>query len=322
VEASGEDSASAEVIDAFVPVAVTERSGFRESVHYGAVVALGRDGSLEWSAGDPDVVIYPRSSLKPLQAASMVGAGLDLDDRLLAVVCASHDGRPEHIAAVAEVLATVGLGRDDLGNTATLPLDPETSAAAVMSGARPSPILQNCSGKHAGMLATAVVNGWPTVDYTSPDHPVQRRILEYLRREVGPVEHVGVDGCGAPAATVSLRALAEAVRRLAVDGHRVQRAMTRYPEMVGGPTRAVTVLMRLVPDLVAKDGAEGVYVAAVPDGRAVAVKIGDGGQRAAAPVTVATLRSLDVDVASDAIVEPILGHGEPVGQVRVLVGAP
>jgi L-asparaginase II len=323
VEAGEEDPPGAQtMIDAYVPVAVTERSGFTESLHHGAVVALGRDGSLEWSAGDADVVIYPRSSLKPLQAASMVGAGLELDDRLLAVVCASHDGRPEHLAAVAEILASVGLDRGDLRNTPTLPLDPDASIAAVQAGECPSSIMQNCSGKHAGMLATAVVNGWPTSDYTAPDHPVQRRILDDLQRDVGPVEHVGVDGCGAPAATVSLRALAKAVRRLAVDGHPVERAMTSYPEMVGGPTRNVTVLMRAVDGLLVKDGAEGVCVAALTDGRAAAVKIGDGGGRAAAPVLVAALRMLDVDVAADTIVEPILGHGEPVGRVRSLVGSP
>jgi L-asparaginase II len=323
VEAGEEDPPGAQaMIDAYVPVAVTERSGFTESVHHGAVVALAGDGSLEWAAGDPDVVIYPRSSLKPLQAASMVGAGLDLEDRLLAVVCASHDGRPEHLAAVAEILASAGLDPADLRNTPTLPLDPDASVAAVQTGESPSSIMQNCSGKHAGMLATAVINGWPTNRYTAPDHPVQRRILEDLQRDVGPVEHVGVDGCGAPAATVSLRALAKAVRRLATDGHPVQRAMTRYPEMVGGPKRNVTVLMRALPGLLVKDGAEGVFVAAVPDGRAVAVKIGDGGGRAAAPVLVATLRALEIDVAGDAVVELILGHGEPVGRVHSLVGSP
>ena len=306
----------------FVPVAVTERSGFRESVHHGAVVALARDGSVEWSAGDPDVVIYPRSSLKPLQAASMVAAGLDLDDRLLAVVCASHDGRPEHVAAVAQILASVGLDPEDLLNTPSLPLDPDTSVAAVQAGESPSSIAQNCSGKHAGMLATAVVNGWPTSGYVDADHPVQLRIVDDLRRVIGPIEHVGVDGCGAPAATVSLTGLAGAVRRLAVDGHRVHRAMTRYPEMVGGPDRHVTRLMRLVPGLLVKDGAEGVQVAALPDGRAAAFKIADGGGRARSPLTIAVLRALGVDIASDAIVEPVLGHGEPVGRVRSLVGDP
>jgi L-asparaginase II len=304
----------------FVPVAVTERSGFQESVHYGAVVTLGSDGAVEWSVGDPDVVIYPRSSLKPLQAASMVGAGLDLDDRLLATVCASHDGRPEHVAAVAEILAGVGLDQEDLRNTPTLPLDPDANAAAVRAGEPPSSIVQNCSGKHAGMLATAVVNGWPTTGYTDPDHPVQLRILDDLRRAVGRIDHVGVDGCGAPAATVSLTELAAAVRRLAVDGHPVHRAMAGHPEMVGGPSRDVTRLMRLIPGLLAKDGAEGVQVAALPDGRALAVKVADGGGRARTPVTVAALRALGVDIAPDAFVEPVLGHGEPVGRVRSLVG--
>jgi L-asparaginase II len=304
----------------FEPVAVTERSGFQESLHHGVVVALGHDGSVEWSIGDPDVVIYPRSSLKPLQAASMVAAGLDLDDRLLATVCASHDGRPEHLAAVAEILASVGLDQEELRNTPTLPLDPDASSAAVRAGELPSSIFQNCSGKHAGMLATAVVNGWPTAGYTDPDHPVQLRIVHDLRRAVGGVDHVGVDGCGAPAASVSLIGLAGAVRQLAVDGHAVHRAMTGHPEMVGGPTRDVTRLMRLVPGLLAKDGAEGVQVAALPDGRALALKVADGAGRARTPVTVAALRALGVDIPADAFVEPVLGHGEPVGRVRSLVG--
>jgi L-asparaginase II len=307
---------------AFVPVAVAERSGFTESVHHGAVVALGSDGAVVWSAGDPDVVIYPRSALKPLQAASMVGAGLTLDSRLLAVVCASHDGRPEHVAAVTEILAGVGLGPGDLENTPALPLDSGASIAVVRAGGQATSISQNCSGKHAGMLATAVINGWPTAGYTDQDHPVQRRILGDLRREAGPAEHVGIDGCGAPAPTMSLTALAAAVRQLAVDGHPVHAAMTGHPEMVGGPTRDVTRLMRLVPGLLAKDGAEGVHVAALPDGRAVAVKIGDGAGRARAPVMVAALRALGVDLAADALVEPVLGHGRPVGRVRAVVGSP
>jgi L-asparaginase II len=306
----------------FVPVAVAERSGFHESVHHGAVVALGPDGTVTWSAGDPDTVIYPRSALKPLQAASMVGAGLDLEDRLLALVCASHDGRPEHLAAVSEILAAFSLDAGDLANTPTLPLDADASTAAVQAGEPPRSITQNCSGKHAGMLATAVINGWPTAGYLAPDHPVQHRILDDLARDLGPVEHVGVDGCGAPAATVSLSRLAGAVRCLAVEHHQVYRAMTRHPEMVGGPTRDVTLLMRLVPGLLAKDGAEGVQVTGLPDGRAVAVKIADGSQRARMPVTVAVLRMLGVELDSDALVEPVLGHGEPVGRVRALVGTP
>ena len=137
------------------------------------------------------------------------------------------------------------------------------------------------------------------------------------------MQHVGVDGCGAPAPVVTLVGLARAVRALAVDGHAVHRAMTGAPRDGRRPdARRHSILMRLVPGLMAKDGAEGVQVAALPDGRAVAVKVADGGGRARTPVTVAALRSLGVDVAADAVPEPVLGHGEPVGDVRSLVGAP
>jgi len=319
-------SPSADAADAiaehYVPVAVTERSGVVESVHHGAVVVLDADGRVAWTAGDPDAMVYPRSALKPLQAAAMVGAGLDVEDRLLAVVCASHAGRPEHLAAVGELLACVGLDADALENTPAWPLDPAAHDDAVRNGCVPSAILQNCSGKHAGMLATSVVNGWATQAYSQVEHPVQQLILSALVGAVGEVGHVGVDGCGAPAPMVTLVALARAVRALAVERHAVHVAMTGYPELVGGPDRDVTLLMRLVPGLLVKDGAEGVQVAALPDGRAVALKIADGSGRARAPVTIAALRTLGVDLAADAVPKPILGHGRSVGAVRALVGLP
>ncbi|MGH9272323.1 MAG: asparaginase, partial [Ilumatobacteraceae bacterium] len=153
--------------------------------------------------------------------------------------------------------------------------------------------------------------------------PVQRTILDALAHSTAAtIDHVGVDGCGAPTPTVSLLALADAVRRLAVEGHAVHRAMTAHPELVGGPQRDVTLLMQAVPGLLVKDGAEGVQVAAVPDGRAVALKIADGAARARAPVTVAALRSIGVDLAHDVVVELVYGHGRPVGAVRSLVGEP
>jgi L-asparaginase II len=306
-----------------VPVAVCERSGVVESVHHGAVVVLDRDGAIAWSVGDPHRQLYARSTLKPLQAAAMVAAVLSVHDHLLAVLCASHDGRPEHLSAVLELLASAGLGPEALDNTPSWPLDTAAHETAVRDGHGPASLLQNCSGKHAGMLATSVANGWPTVGYTALDHPVQQTILEALATAVdADIDHVGVDGCGAPAPTVSLLALAVAVRALAVDGHAVHRAMTTYPELVGGPSRDVTILMRLVPGLLAKDGAEGVQVVALPDGRAVALKISDGASRARMPVTIAALRSVGVDVQPDAAPQPVLGHGRPVGAVRAVVGAP
>jgi L-asparaginase II len=306
----------------FVPVAVARRNGCDESVHHGAVVALAADGSVAWAAGDPAVAIYPRSALKPLQAAAMVAAGLALEDRLLAVVCASHDGRPEHVAAVGAILAGAGLTADDLDNVPGLPLEADAARSIVCAGGGPAPITQNCSGKHAGMVATSVCNGWPTAGYRDPDHPVQRMILADLAGRTGPITAVGVDGCGAPAPMLPLVGLARAVRRLAVEAHQVHRAMSGHPSMVGGPGRDVTLLMQLVPGLIVKDGAEGVQVAALTDGRAVAVKIADGGGRARTPVTIAALRALGVELAADAIVEPVLGHGEPVGRLHALVGEP
>lgn len=293
-----------------------------ESVHHGAVVGLDAAGAIAIAHGDPDQSVYPRSAVKPLQVAAMMAAGLDAPDDLLALACASHDGRPEHVAGVRRLLATVGLDETALDNTPAWPVDVAATAALIREGQHPSSLLQNCSGKHAAMLATCVVNGWTTTDYLAPDHPVQRLIVEHLDAVLGGVSHVGVDGCGAPTPVCRLRGLAEAVRQVALAGDRVHRAMTAHPELVGGPTRDVTRLMRAVPGLVAKEGAEGVYVAALPDGRAVALKIADGAHRARVPVMVAVLRALGVELAADSFVETVLGHGRPVGTVRALVGDP
>ncbi len=305
---------------AFVPIAMTWRNDIAESLHHGAVVALAADGTLAWAAGDPDVDVFARSALKPLQAAAMTGAGLALADRLLAVACASHDGRPEHLDAVSEILAAAGLTAVDLENSAGWPLDGDAMRDVVRAGGRADAIHHNCSGKHAAMLVTASINGWPTAGYIAPDHPVQRLLVDDLDRRAGGVRGVGIDGCGAPAPVVSLVGLARAVRDLAVTGHAVHRAMSCHPEMVAGPGRDVTRLMRLVPGLVVKDGAEGVQVAALADGRAVAVKVADGSSRARTPVTVAALRSLGVDIGADAVPGLIYGHDRPVGTVQALVG--
>lgn len=291
-------------------------------MHHGAVVGLDHRGDVVLAVGDPDIEIYPRSCAKPLQAAAMLAAGLVLPDELVALVAASHDGTPTHVAGVRAILETVGCSERDLANTPTWPLDPIAAEAAIRAHDLPCSIFQNCSGKHAGMIATARANGWGVEGYLHPDHPVQRLIIEYLDRATGGVSHVGIDGCGAPTPVCRLRGLAEAVRRLAIEGHPVTRAMIEHPEMVGGASRDVTALMRAVPGLVAKDGAEGVYVAALADGRAAALKIADGAGRARLPVMVAALRALGVDVPVDSLVEPVLGHGRPVGSVRSVIGTP
>jgi L-asparaginase II len=303
---------------ASVPVAEVTRSGAVESVHHGVVVTLAAGGT-QWCVGDPMQGIYPRSALKPLQAAAMLHGGLRVDDPGLAVACASHNGEPMHVEVVRRLLASVGLDETALQNTATYPLQPQAARDVVRAGEGPTSIRQNCSGKHAAMLATAVANGWSTDGYLDATHPVQQLIIDYVAGHAGGVMHMGIDGCGAPTALVPLLGLARAMQSLAQTGGRVHASMTSHPDLVAGEDRDATRLMRAVPGLVAKDGAEGIFVAAMPDGRAVAVKITDGGDRARLPVTLAALASLDVDVEA-VTVAPILGHGLPVGEIRPLVG--
>ena len=312
--------------DAFVELAVTTRNGHDESVHYGAVVALESDGSIAFAIGDAGAVVFPRSSTKPIQATAMVASGLSLPPRLLALVCASHDGRAEHLSTAKEILATAGLTESALGNTADYPLDPDAQEAAIRAGGVKTALQMNCSGKHSGMLATCVHNGWDLESYLHVEHPLQQRITEMVPQLAGEeASFIGVDGCGAPAHALSLAGLARAFRSVAIAqdstaAGQVASAIRQHPEMLGGPTRDITLLIQCVPGLMGKDGAEGVFAIALPDGRAIAIKISDGANRARPPVMKFALQALGVDVSA---VDPrafdsvIFGHGKPVGNVRV-----
>ncbi len=314
--------------NSFVEVAVTTRNGRDESLHHGVAVTLGADGSIASALGDPNVIVFPRSSTKPIQATAMVEAGLSLPPRLLALVCASHDGRPEHLAAAQEILATARLTEIDLGNTHDLPLDQDAAEDVLRGGGVRTALQMNCSGQHSGMLATCVHNGWShDISYLHFDHPLQQRITQMVPRLCGEDSvYIGIDGCGAPAHAFSLAGLARAYRLIAIapvgsPESQVARAMRSHPEMVGGPTRDVTLLMQGIPGLIVKDGAEGVFAAAMPDGRAVALKIADGADRARSPLMKVALQSLGVDVSlvdQRAFASPVLGHAEVVGDVRVI----
>jgi L-asparaginase II len=310
----------------FVPAVVATRSGVRETLHHAAVVVLDRDGSVALAAGNPTVAIYPRSSMKPLQALAMVQLGLSVSADLLALVCASHDGLPMHLGRVRALLASVALDERSLGNTPALPLDLIEAEGVIRAGGGPSALQMNCSGKHAGMLATSKINGWALDgSYLSPRHPLQAAITASVAEVADErPSHIGIDGCGAPAHVLTLLALARAYRAVATGqagpaGDAVYAAMTKHPEMVGGPRNGVTALMRAVPGLMAKDGADGVYAAALPDGRAVALKVADGAARARIPLLVAALGAVDVDVSAVAEATwkvPVLGHGRPVGELH------
>jgi L-asparaginase II len=303
------------------------RSGFVEGHHHGSVVALAADGSVALRAGDPDRPVFPRSSNKPMQAVGMVRAGLDLDGELLALASASHSGEPFHLAGVRRILAGAGLGEDALQTPPDYPVDEVEKLAYVRRGGEPVPLAMNCSGKHAAMLATCVRNGWPTATYRDPDHPLQKTLRATLEELAGePVASTGVDGCGAPLFAISLTGLARAFRAIATADpgtaeHRVAEAIRAHPTWLGGTRRDVTRLIAGVPGLIAKDGAEGVYAAALPDGRAVAFKIEDGASRARPPVMAAALRRLGVEapVLDELATTPLLGGGQPVGEVRAVL---
>ena len=310
------------------PVAMTLRNGVQESWHNGAVVCLERDGSIAFSVGSPQAIIFPRSSTKPFLATAMVAAGLKLPSNLLALVCASHDGRPEHLQAAREILASAGLDETALRNTKDLPLDDDAARVVVRGGGVATSLQMNCSGKHSGMLATCVACGWATDEsYLDRDHELQKLITAMMPEMIGEeVASIVVDGCGAPAHAMTLAGLARGFRSVAMaktgsPARVVADAMREHPQMVGGPTRDVSMLMAGISGLVAKDGAEGVYAAALPDGRAIALKIADGANRARPPLMRAALSALGVDISGvdeRAFTSPIFGHGKIVGEVRVI----
>ena len=326
------------------PLAVVVRGGVVESVHLGHLVVLAPDGTQVRAVGDPDATIWARSSLKPLQAAALLGAGLEVDDEGLALACASHAGTAEHLAVVRRVLAGSGLAEADLQNTPDLPLDVVAAYEWCAGGGRSSSITQNCSGKHAAMLATCVRNGWDTATYLSPGHPLQVRVRETIELLTGVgVRDVAVDGCGAPLFSTTVRGLARAFGRIAAAAsgegversdalRRIGRVMRTYPFLVGGPGRDVSRFTAAVPGLVAKDGAEGVYAAGFADGTGVALKVADGSARARPVILLGICEDRwrqDRAGAPDewALAEvrdaghvPVLGHGQPVGAVHCALG--
>ncbi|GLY03216.1 MULTISPECIES: asparaginase [Actinoplanes] len=298
-------------------VAEVVRSGFVESVHHGVVAVVGGD-----SLGDVTAPVFPRSSNKPLQAVGMLGCGLvPREEADLALFSASHDAEPFHVDRVRAVLASVGLGPEALLCPAELPMGEASRNAWLRAGGGPEPILMNCSGKHAGMLATCVANGWPLDSYLANDHPLQKALADAVSRLAGePIAAEGVDGCGAPVLAVSPLGLARAFLRLVeaepgTPERRVADAMRAHPELVAGTGTEDTVLMSAVPGLLSKKGADGVAVAAVPGVGAVAVKISDGSARARMPVLLSELRRLGVAVPP-VLAEVVLGGGRPVGEVR------
>lgn len=321
---------------------------FVESRHHGTVIGLHRDGAAGLVIGSPDLPVLPRSAVKPLQAVAMIRAGLDgvflsreIPTDLLAIVASSHSGEAAHLARVLEILSVAGVSADALRCPADLPLSAEAAERHLRAGGRAEPVLMNCSGKHAGMIACCVAAGWPIEDYTDPDHPLQRVIRSTIEDLAGEeIAGTTVDGCGAPLFAITLTGLARALRAMALapagsPERRVITAMRAHPDLVAGTGRSDTDLMLAVPGLVVKNGAEGLTVAVTPEGHAVAVKISDGAGRAGVPVALAVLTrlgalpgpetpgQLGIDLARLAVIgaPTVLGGGFPVGSLRVRLSA-
>lgn len=237
-------------LDAAPVVAHVVRNGFVESVHHGLAVVTDAASAVVRAVGDPTTPVFPRSSLKPVQAVGMLRAGAPLVGQALALACASHSGEPRHLEGVRAMLAASGLTVDALRNTPDFPLGDDPRDAWLADRRGPESLAQNCSGKHAGMLAACVAQGWTTDDYLSPEHPLQQLLRATVTDLTGsPIVHTGVDGCGAPIHAIALAGLARAFGRLALAGaggaatggatHEasVARAMVAHPELVGGEGR-------------------------------------------------------------------------------------
>ncbi|MFD0776791.1 asparaginase, partial [Streptomonospora algeriensis] len=248
-------------------------------------------------------------------------AGARLEPAHTAIAAGSHSGEPRHVKTVVGMLTEAGLDTDALRCPADWPLDRSERDRLLRAGGTPTPLLMNCSGKHAAMLAACVAGGWSTDDYLDPHHPVQglvRQVIEEMCDE--PVAHTTVDGCGAPQLAVSLAGLArglQAMTRAPASSAEAQvlEAMREFPEYVAGEGRVDTLLMRRLPGAVAKMGAEGVLAVAAPTGEVAAVKLSDGDPlfRARTMALLSALEALgaDVEPVRDLGTSEVRGAGEP-----------
>ena len=267
-----------------VQLAYLTRAGIVESRHHGLVCLTGPDGKLIQEHGNSRKLIYPRSAVKPLQALAMRRAGLKLSGAELAMSSASHQGTPEHTQIVLSILEGAGLKEADLqcpvawpGNLKARSAAPSETRAAF-----------NCSGKHAAFLAACVQNGWDTKTYLQLDHPLQKLIVEVIEEFSGEnIPHSTFDGCGAPLHLMSLQGLARAVGKFAQEETEIRDAMLSNPWVVDDHGASDTMVME--KGMLAKIGAEGVFVIGLSSGYGVAVKVADGSMR---PAGLAAIKML------------------------------
>ncbi len=293
------------------------RNGLVESVHSGHLVMLNSDGSIYKSKGAVEMPIFPRSTVKSFQASAMVRSGLKLEPRLLALVASSHSGAKVHQDGVLEILALHNLSESDLQNMLDKPLG--TAEREAWGDRAPTRLAMNCSGKHAGMLATCAINGWDTKTYLEQSHPLQQAVLKEIEACTSEsVANKTFDGCGAPLFAISTMGLARAIHKITTSSDPVHQEVLAahylFPEMIGGEGRLNTRMMQAIPGLMMKDGMEAVLVSSLRDGRTLVMKISDGSLRAAGLIAQAAFAEWDVNTTDESV--KILGGSEVVGGIR------
>lgn len=301
-------------------LAEVTRSGVVESAHRGYLAMLNSDGSLHKSIGDIDTKIFPRSTVKSMQASAMVRAGLNLEPRLLALAASSHSGSKMHLDAVREILNLAGSDESSLQCSFDRPLG-DAERRAWGDGA-PTRIAMNCSGKHAAMLLTCKINNWPIENYLDANHPLQLAIKKELEDLAGEkITLTSADGCGAPLFLVTVIGLARAIRAITIStdaAHQIVMETSRgFPEMVAGNDRLTTQMMLEVPGLYMKDGAEAVEVCSLQDGRTFVFKISDGSLRPFRTLVHACLQEFGIDTTFEP--EKVMGGPEVIGTIRATI---
>jgi len=296
------------------------RDGVVESEHRGFLAMLNADGTIFKSLGDLETKIYPRSTVKCAQASAMVRHGLKLEPRLLALAQSSHSGAAMHMDGTREILASVGLDESALQCALDRPLG--DAERRTWGDAAPTRIAMNCSGKHAAMIATCVINNWPVDNYLDAAHPLQVAIKAELETLAGEkISVTSTDGCGAPLFLISVIGLARAIRTITISTdptHKsVMDAARAFPEMVGGVGRHNTEMMREVPGLFMKDGAEAVNVCSLSDGRALVFKVSDGSLRAFRTIVHAYLKEFGIDTSFAP--EKVMGGPRVIGTIRATI---
>jgi L-asparaginase II len=327
------------------PLAAMIRSGRVESIHSGYICGVGADGTMQFSIGDPQTLIFLRSSAKPFIATTFVQSGamekFHITEQELAIICSSHAGEEVHIHVVKSILHKIGLGEESLQCGHCDPYNQQSKNELIQNKQRPSQLHNCCSGKHAGMLAVCKMYNYPLENYTDVKHPIQQRIHDQLAKLLDCKRQeiiVGEDGCGVPGFMTSMQKVAYLYALLADGGRgrqefrepltRIRDSMIRYPHLTGGTEEFSTAIMQgSKKPLIVKAGDEGVYGAALLESKmGIALKIEDGNERACYSAMMQIIRQLNMVEEYEAVAlkqwayPPINNHkGTPIGYIMPTV---